>query len=51
MGTIHWPNFAKRKRHIQRKILHAEMSQRDIAKVYNNFHLYGFILGCDSFIV
>lgn len=51
MGTIHWPYFVKRKTHIQGRILHAEMSQRDIAEVYINFHLYGLILGCDNYIL
>lgn len=51
MGTISWPYFVKRKTHIQGRILHAEMSQRDIAKVCNDFHLYGLILGCGIFIV
>lgn len=37
MGTTRWPDFVKRKTHIQGRILHAEMSQRDIAKVYINF--------------
>lgn len=51
MGTIRWPYFVKRKTLIQGRILHAEMSQRDTAKVYINFHLYGLILECAIFIV
>jgi len=51
MGTICWPYFVKRKTHIQGRILHAEMSQKNIAEVYINFHLYGLNLGCDIFIV